>query len=70
MNTNVGTIDRVFRAVLGVIFLIAPFVSGLTIFESGVATTVSAAIGIIMVATAAMKFCPLYAIFGLRTCQK
>lgn len=69
MITNVGTIDRVFRLVLGIILLAAPFVTGLTMFESGAATIVSVVLGIVMVVTSALKFCPLYRIFGIRTCK-
>ena len=70
MTKSVGAIDRIFRAILGVVLLTVPFVSGVSLFESGAATTVSVVVGIIMVATAAMKFCPLYTIFGIRTCQQ
>ncbi|MDP5085646.1 MAG: DUF2892 domain-containing protein [Yoonia sp.] len=69
MTTNVGTIDRVFRLVLGIVLLAAPFVSGMALFQSGPATIVSVIAGIVMVATAATKFCPLYALFGIRTCK-
>jgi len=69
MTANVGTIDRVFRLVLGLVLLAAPFVSGMALFESSAATIVSVVAGLVMVGTSAMKFCPLYRIFGLRTCK-
>jgi len=69
MTTNVGTIDRVLRLILGIILLLAPFVSGMALFDSGVATALSVIAGVILVATAGMKFCPLYRIFGIRTCK-
>ncbi|SFT91251.1 YgaP family membrane protein [Sedimentitalea nanhaiensis] len=69
MTANLGTIDRIFRLALGIALLAAPFVSGLAIFESSTATMVSVIAGIVMVATSAMKFCPLYRIFGIRTCK-
>ncbi len=69
MTLNVGTFDRVFRLVLGVILLVAPFVSGLAMFENTAITVVSLIVGGVMIATAAMRFCPLYRIFGVRTCK-
>ncbi|SIS73025.1 YgaP family membrane protein [Neptunomonas antarctica] len=69
MTTNIGTIDRVIRLVLGIILLSVPFVSGFAMFESNTATIVSIVLGVVMVATSAIKFCPLYRIFGLRTCK-
>ena len=69
MTTNIGTIDRVFRFVLGIILLAAPFVSGLELFNSSTATIISVIVGLVMVGTSALKFCPLYRIFGIKTCK-
>jgi hypothetical protein len=54
---------------LGLVLLAAPFVSGMAIFEGGVATIISVLAGLVMLATAGMRFCPLYRIFGIRTCK-
>jgi hypothetical protein len=59
MTTNVGGIDRVLRAVLGVA-LVALAVMG-TIGPWGW-------IGLVPLATAALGFCPLYALLGFSTC--
>ncbi len=69
MNANLGTFDRIFRIVLGVVLLVAPFVSGMAIFDSSMAMIVSVIAGIVMVATSAMRFCPLYRVFGFQTCK-
>ena len=69
MTSNVGTIDRVFRLVLGIVLLAAPFISGMELFASSTATIISIILGLVMVGTSAMKFCPLYRIFGIRTCK-
>ena len=69
MTTNIGTIDRVFRFVLGIILLAAPFVSGLDLFNSSTATIISVIVGLVMVGTSALKFCPLYRIFSIKTCK-
>jgi hypothetical protein len=69
MTANLGSIDRIFRIVLGVILLAAPFVSGMALFASSTATVISVIVGIVLLATAAKRFCPIYRIFGIRTCK-
>lgn len=69
MTANVGTIDRLFRIVLGAVLILLPFVGGFAIFESTAATVVAVIAGIIMIATSALRFCPLYRILGMRTCR-
>lgn len=69
MTANIGTIDRAFRLILGIVLLTLPFMSGWAIFGSTTATVVSVVAGVVMLATSSLKFCPLYRIFGIRTCK-
>jgi hypothetical protein len=69
MTSNVGTIDRGLRFILGLVLLAAPFVSGMALFDSTAATLISVIAGLVMVGTSAMKFCPLYRILGVQTCK-
>lgn len=59
MKTNVGSIDRIARVVIGLL-LIALAATG-TIGAWGW-------IGVVPLATAAFSFCPLYTMLGLSTC--
>ena len=59
MKTNVGTLDRIARVVLGLV-LIALTLTG-TIGVWGW-------IGVVWVATAAIGFCPAYTLLGVSTC--
>ena len=59
MKANVGGIDRILRIVLGLV-LIALTLTG-TIGLWGW-------IGIVLVATAAIGFCPLYTVLGFSSC--
>lgn len=69
MIANVGSMDRAFRLVLGVALISVAMFSGWTIFD-GVALKYGAvAVGIVMLATAAVRFCPLYTILGIKTCR-
>ena len=59
MSTNVGSIDRIARVLIGVLLL--------TLTAMG---TIGAWgwIGIVPIATAAFSFCPLYTLLGVSTC--
>lgn len=69
MTTNVGTIDRALRAVLGVVLLYLAFFSGLPLFAAPLLKFGAAVVGVVMLATSSMKMCPLYSIFGFKTCK-
>ena len=70
MSANVGTIDRVLRALIGVVALALVFVGPIAATGGwGWERIALVAVGIIMLATSMIKFCPLYRIFGLRTCK-
>ncbi len=61
---NVGNIDRIIRALVGIAALAAFFMASTT----GVLHWVFLVVGVIGIATALMSSCPLYSIFGIRTC--
>jgi hypothetical protein len=61
MTTNVGTVDRAIRMVVGVALLAAFF------FIEGPLAWV-ALIGIVPLVTGFLGYCPLYAVFGFDTC--
>lgn len=69
MTANVGTIDRAFRLILGIVLLAAPFFSGFAMFDSTLAVAISIIAGFILIVTSAMKFCPLYRVLGIQTCR-
>ena len=63
MTRNMGTADRVIRTVLAVVLLAV----GLGVVQ-GFAGIAMAAVAVVFLATSAMGFCPLYTLFGIRTC--
>ena len=64
MQTNVGSTDRIIRAIVGIAALIGAVALGVGT-GGGIALLV---VGAIMVVTAAVGFCPLYRVLGLNTC--
>lgn len=69
MSVNVGTLDRGIRFVIGVVALAAAFVGPIAAGGWDLVRIGLLAVGAIMLLTSALKFCPLYRIFGLRTCR-
>lgn len=67
MSANVGTIDRIVRALLGAALLWLAFGSGLAMMD-GVLKYVAAGAGVVMLVVAAVRVCPIYAVLGIRTC--
>ena len=64
MNKNVGTIDRSIRAIIG-IAAIAAYAMGMVAGTLGIILLV---VGIAMLGTAAIGWCPPYALLGINSC--
>ncbi|GFO82919.1 MAG: hypothetical protein A49_25460 [Methyloceanibacter sp.] len=69
MSANVGSIDRIVRAILGIALLWFAFFSGLPLADSPALKYGAAILGIVMLAVAVVRVCPIYSIFGLTTCK-
>lgn len=59
MKTNVGLIDRLARALLGIVLLALTLTGTIGLWGW---------IGVVPLATAALSTCPLYSVLGLSTC--
>ncbi len=64
MNKNVGTIDRSIRAIVG-IAAIAAYALGMVTGTMGIIALV---VGIVMLGTSAIGWCPPYALLGISSC--
>lgn len=58
-SKNVGNLDSIIRVALGSVILIAGFVYG----------NWWGLVGLVPVVTGAISWCPLYYVFGIRTCS-
>lgn len=66
---NVGSVDRVLRFLIGVVLIVLPWATNL--FASWGAWQYAVSIvGAVLVLTAFFRFCPAYALFGVRTCSR
>lgn len=66
MQRNMGTVDRGIRAVVGVVLLLAFFFAELT---NPFLYWGALVVGILLLGTAALGWCPPYALFGIKTCS-
>lgn len=69
MTSNVGTIDRAFRLLLGLALIIAPLTNLFGIWSGNMLAYGAMAVGAVLVATAFMRFCPLYRLVGVSSCK-
>lgn len=69
MTINVGTLDRILRAVLGLVALYLAFASGLPAFDGMLMKSIATVFGLVMLIVAATRSCPIYSIFGFKTCR-
>ncbi len=65
MKSNESNIDRIIRAVAGVVLLYLGFV-----MLGGVTAIIADVAGLVLLATAAIGVCPLYAMFKFSTLSK
>lgn len=63
MKPNMGTADRIIRGILGVI-AIAAWPLGLL---QGTLAIIAVVVGVVLIATAALRWCPPYALLGINT---
>ncbi len=69
MNINVGTPDRVLRIVIGLALVLGALFSGMALFDGPILKYGAVIVGIVLMATGTLRFCPIYAVLGTRTCR-
>lgn len=67
MTANIGTPERIVRIVAGLLLIALPFVSGWAFFESTLWTWLSVIVGLVLVVTGIVRFCPAYCMLGCST---
>jgi len=70
MTVNVGKFDRSLRLILGLVLILLPLLSSVAVFDDSTYRFGAIVVGMVLVGTSMLKFCPLYRIFGIRTCQR
>ncbi len=65
MKKNVGTIERIIRALIGIAALAAYFLG----MATGTVGIVALVVGVVLLGTAAIGWCPPYALLGISTAK-
>jgi O-antigen ligase len=60
-TANIGTIDRLARLVAGVVLIVLTLTGTVGVWGW---------IGVVPLATAFMRVCPIYSLLGIRTCRQ
>ena len=68
---NVGSLDRMIRFIVGALLVAAAFVPPLAgwVAPLGAWKYALTAWGVVMLLTAAIRFCPAYSLLGIKTCR-
>ncbi|SDK63530.1 YgaP family membrane protein [Microbulbifer yueqingensis] len=66
IQKNVGTLDRLVRLALAAVIAALYFTGTI----SGMTAAVLGLVAVIFILTGALRWCPLYRLFGLRTCGR
>lgn len=66
--TNIGSLDRTLRFLLGAILAAAPFLFAESFASLGAWRFAVVAVGAVLLGTAVLRICPAYLLFGIRTC--
>lgn len=69
MTINVGTPDRIVRLILGLLLAAAPFLTGWALFASSIWTWAFVIVGLVLVVTGVVRFCPAYRIINISTAK-
>jgi Protein of unknown function (DUF2892) len=64
MKTNMGNMDRILRTLVGIVLLALAYLGNL-----GSYAWAGYLFGAVLLATAAIGWCPPYALFGWNTCK-
>lgn len=65
MKKNLGTADRIVRIIIAAIIGVLYFTDVLT----GTLGIVLLVLSVVFVLTSIVNFCPIYSVFGLKTCS-
>ena len=65
MKKNVGNADKLVRILIAITVVVLYYTNIIT----GMIAIILMAVGIVLLLTVLFNFCPLYAVFGIKTCK-
>jgi len=68
--SNLGSLDRLARLMVGAALVLAPFLTSWPLWTNALTLWAALIVGVVLVATSAFGFCPIYAALGLSSKRK
>lgn len=69
MRPNIGYADRILRAIIGLALMVGTFLPSMPLAGAPVLQAIVFTVGLVLLLTAAVRFCPLYRLIGVSTCK-
>jgi len=69
MRPNIGYADRILRAIIGLALTVGTFLPSMPLAGAPVLQAIVFTVGLVLLLTAAVRFCPLYRLIGVSTCK-
>lgn len=69
MHPNVGSADRILRAIVGLALIVGTFIPSMPLASATVLQAIAFTVGLVLLLTALVRFCPLYRLMGASTCK-
>ena len=69
MAANVGTADRMLRIVIGALLIATPYLTSWAVWGNPLVRWLIPIVGLVLIVTAIVRFCPLYRAVGVNTCK-
>lgn len=69
MSPNIGSVDRILRAIIGLALIVGTFIPSLPLAGAPVLQAIALIVGLVLLLTALVRFCPLYRLLGVSTCK-
>ena len=66
-SANVGSTDRILRIIIGLLLIAAPYFTGFALWGNPAARWFIPLVGVVLVLTAFLRFCPIYTLVGAST---
>lgn len=66
---NVGSADRILRAIIGLALIVGTFIPSMPLTGAPVLQAIAFIVGLVLLLTAVVRFCPLYRLIGVSTCK-
>ena len=69
LHPNIGSADRILRAIIGLVLIVGTFIPSFPLASAPVLQAIAFIVGVGLLLTALVRFCPLYRLIGVSTCK-